>query len=690
MQKNSAVTPSPYRFSPLALACLLAWHPGANAQDEAPVKTMEPVVVIGNPLGSEAIASPTTVLEGRGLDLRRAPTLGGTLNGLPGVSTTTYGPMVGRPIIRGLDGDRIRLLQNGVGSLDASSLSYDHAVPQDPLSADRIEILRGPAALLYGGSAIGGVVNTIDSRIPTEPIAGVTGEAMSSYSTASDDANGAVRLDGGNGRFAIHADAYARHTGELRIPGDARSAAQRAIDPPDMEQPRGRLPNSDGRDHGGALGMAWTGEHGYLGLSYSGHDANYGSVAEEDVRIRMHQEKVGLAGELRDLDGWIKSVKISGAFTDYEHKEIADGQTGTTFKNRGYELRIEARHADLGPVSGSIGVQLGHSRFSALGEEALVPTTNTDTAALFALEQWKVNDRLTLSAGARAEHTGLSPSAGGLERFDGSASRNFMAGSASLGAIYQLDPVWSVAANGAYTERAPTFYELYANGVHAATGQYLVGNQALGKERAWSVDLALRYKQGPDKGSVGVFYNRFSNFLAELNTGRFLDADGNVVAPTDADSLPEARYQGMRAELYGLEAESSTRVFQRGGHTLDLGLSGDYTYTRSLDTGSSLPRIPPLRLRAALDYAWGPYNAGVSVSKAFAQHRHADFDTPTPGYYSLDVNLGYRFKLGQTQWQAYARGINLTNQTIRYATSILRDIAPESGRAVLVGLRGSF
>ncbi|HEY0296705.1 MAG TPA: TonB-dependent receptor [Bordetella sp.] len=694
MQTRDFFLPIPLRYTPLTLACLLAWSPGARAQDQppaaAPAATLESVVVTGNPLGNDTIAQPTTVLEGRGLDLRRSATLGETLNGLPGVSTTTYGPMVGRPIIRGMDGDRIRILQNGVGSLDASSLSYDHAVPQDPLSADRIEILRGPAALLYGGNAIGGVVNTLDGRIPTEPINGVTGEALTSYGSAGEDRNGAVRLDAGDGQFAIHADAYARQTGNLRIPGYAHSAAQRAIDSPDEPQAYGTLPNSDGSDHGGALGLAWTGDHGYLGLSYSGHDSEYGSVAEEDVRIHMRQEKLGLAGELRDLDGWIKSVKITGALTNYEHREVDDGVVGTTFKNRGYELRIEARHADIGPVSGSIGLQLGQSRFSALGDEALVPTTNTDTTALFIVEQLKATDRLTLSAGARAEDTNLSPSAGAVERFDDSASRNIVASSASLGAVYQLNPAWSLAANGAYTERAPTFYELYANGVHDATGQYLVGNQNLGKERAWSADLALRYQQGTDKGSVGVFYNRFSNYLAELNTGRYRDEDGNVVASTTPDALPEALYQGMPAEIYGVEAENRTRVLQRGGHTLDLDLSGDYTYTRSLSSGSSLPRIPPLRLRVALDYAWGPYDAGVGVTKAFAQHRHADFDTPTPGYYSLDVNLGYRFKLGTTQWQAYARGVNLTNQTIRYATSILRDIAPEPGRSLLVGLRGSF
>ncbi|WP_255469087.1 TonB-dependent receptor [Achromobacter sp. UMC46] len=687
-----------FALRPLALACACALPlalpfallGAAHAQSAPDTATLSPVVITANPLGSDAVASPTTVLQGQELDLRRGSNLGETLNGLPGVSTTSYGPMVGRPIIRGLDGDRIRLLNNGVGTLDASSLSFDHAVPQDPLSTNRVEILRGPAALLYGGNAIGGVVNTLDNRIPTEPIDGIHGDVGGSYGGANNDRNGAVQLEGGDGAFAIHADVFGRKTGTLRIPGYARTATQRAADGPDADQPRGRLPNSDGEASGGALGMSWTGEHGYAGLSYSGYDANYGSVAEADVRIKMHQERFGFASELRDLTGPFQSIKLNFAYTDYQHKEIEDGETGTVFKNRGYEARIEARHADIGPLHGVVGLQLGQTRFSALGDEALVPTTDTDSAALFALEEWNLNERLTLSAGARMDYTRLSPNAGGNDRFDDSARRSVTAGSFSLGGIYQLTRVWSLAANGAYTERAPTFYELYANGPHAATGQYLVGDQNLGKERAWSGDLSLRYKDGNDHGSVGVFYSSFANYLAETNTGRYRNDDGDLVAAGDEGALPEARYQGVPARLYGLEAENVTRILQRDGHALDLGLSGDYTISRNRDTGRSLPRIPPLRLRVALDYGYGPYSAGVSVSKAFAQHDHPANDTSTAGYYSLDANAGYRFKATGVQWQAYVRGINLTNQDIRYATSVLRDVAPEGGRAVMVGLRGSF
>lgn len=664
--------------------------PSAATSGRAPTISLPTVITTGNPLGSADVAAPTTVLEGQGLDLRRADTLGQTLNGLPGISTTTYGPMVGRPIIRGMDGDRIRIMNNGLGSVDASSLSFDHAVPLDPMTAGRIEIVRGPAALLYGGNAVGGVVNVIDDRIPTEPVQGVHGQVQGDWGGANDSRSGAVQVEGGDGRFAIRADAFGRKTDELRIPGYARSPALRAQDDPDTDEPRGRLPNSDGSVHGGGVGMAWTGASGYAGLSYSGYDSDYGSVAEDTVRLKMRQERFGATGQLDDLDGPFKSLKFDFAYTDYRHREVDDGVTGTVFKNHGYEARVEAQHRDLGPLHGALGLQVSQTRFSALGDESLVPSTNTDSFALFDLEQWDVTDRLNLSLGGRVEYTRLAPSAGGIEKFDSAARRDFTAGSLALGAIYKLDSVWSLAANASYTERAPTFYELYANGPHDATGQYLIGDPSLSKERSFSGDLGLRFKDGPHHGSLGVFYSHFRNYITEVNTGLFADDEGNVVPQGSDDALAQAVYRGVPADFYGFEAESTIRVLDRGAHKLDLLLSGDYTNARNSDTGEPLPRIPPLRLGFGLDYAYGAWGAGVSFTKAFAQHRHPDNDDSTGGYYKLDANLSYAFRVDKTQWQAYLRGTNLTNQEIRYATSVLRDVAPEGGRAVMVGLRGAF
>jgi len=685
------------RLSPLSLALVAAL---AHAQSDTsrsaqnapqtPAGSLAPVFVTANPLGDSDLIAPATALYGDALTRRQANSLGETLNGLPGVSTTTYGPMVGRPIIRGMDGDRIRLLQNGVAAWDASSLSYDHAVPQEPLTVERVEIVRGPAALLYGGNAIGGVVNSIDNRIPREPIKGLTGGVDASYGGANDARAGAAQVEGGNGQFAFHVDAFDRETSKERIPGFAHSDRRRALDGPDADESYGSLPNSDGRWHGGALGGAYTWADGYAGLSYNGYEANYGSVAEQDVRLRMRQDHVAFASEVRNLRGPFSQLKFDFGYTNYEHKEIDHGETSTTFRNHGYEARVEARHRKLGPFEGALGVQLGQNTFSALGDETLVPTTQTTNVALFGLEEWNLTDAFKLSAGLRYEHVKQQPTTAGNDKFASARDRDFNAVSASLGALYKLTPLWSVAGNVGYTERAPALYELYANGPHDATGQYLIGDQDAQKEKAVSTDLSLRFASGPNKGSVGVFYSRFKNYLTEFNTGRLVDDSDQVVAPGTDDALNEAVYRGVRAEFYGIELDGKWRVFQKGPHQVDVEFTGDYTHARNMDNDQPLPRISPLRATVAVDYGFGPFGARAELQHAWGQHRVPENDLPTASYTKLGLLLTYTFRVGATNWLAYLRGDNLTNQDIRYASSVVRDIAPEGGRSVMVGLRTRF
>lgn len=675
--------PSPWRLAPLPLALLLA-HSAHAAENTIDLPTQ---VITANPLGSQQIAAPSSVLEGDELTFQQKGSLGETLKSQPGVSSSYFGPGASRPIIRGLDGDRIRLLQNGIGALDASSLSYDHAVPQDPVTVDRVEIVRGPAALLYGGSAIGGVINTFDNRIPTEPVEGVHGAGELRYGGADTTRSSAGKLEAGNGTFALHLDANSREFNDLRIPGYAHSSNQRADESSDDNGGKHRLQNSDGRQDGGAVGGSYTWEDGYAGLSYSNYDSNYGSPAESDVRIRMQQEHYAFASEIRNLQGPFSELKLDAGYTDYNHREIEGGETGTTFKNKGYEARLQARHQPIGPVEGVVGVQLNRSEFQALGEEAFVPQTDTDAAALFFLEQLQATDRLELSLGGRLEHTTVNPDAAGNERFEAAdRSASFTASSVSAGAVYTLTPVWKLAANLSYTERAPTFYELYANGAHVATGTYEVGDAGLSKEKATSADLALRFDTGDHKGSVGVFYSHFSNYIGLLGTGRLLDDDG----VEDPAGIPEYTYSGVRARFAGIEAQDRWTFLRNAYGTWALEASADYTRAQNLDTGEPLPRIAPLRLNTALAWNRGPWQARLDVEHATSQHRVPDNENRTDGYTTLGASVGYHFDIGKSQWLAFVNGENLTNQTVRYASSILRDIAPAPGRSVEVGLSTRF
>ncbi|WP_282372377.1 TonB-dependent receptor [Pseudomonas sp. PS02290] len=666
-----------WRLPPIATALLIA--------SPAYAIEVDPQVITANPLGSEQLALPSTVLTGDKLTLSQRGSLGETLNNQPGVSSSYFGPGASRPIIRGLDGDRIRILRNGVGALDASSLSYDHAVPLDPVNVDRIEIVRGPAALLYGGSAIGGVVNTLDNRIPVESIEGIHGSGELRYGGADTTRSSAGKLEAGNGQFALHIDANARNFNDLRIPGYARTSDQRTREEGDDE--KHRLGNSDGRQDGGAVGGSYTWDDGYAGVSYSNYDSNYGSPAEQDVRIRMEQDHYAFASEIRNLSGPFTSVKLDAAYTDYKHMEIEDGEIGTTFKNKGYETRVEARHQPIGPLNGVVGAQVTRGEFSALGDEAFVPQTDTNAGALFILEELQSSDRLMLSLGGRLEHTTVDPDAKGNMRFNSAdRSSSFTTGSLSSGVVYTLTPVWSLAATLGYTERAPTFYELYANGAHVATGTYEVGDVDLSKEKAVSSDLALRFDNGAHKGSVGVFYSHFSNYIGLLSSGRSLNDEGEE----DADGIPEFTYSGVRARFAGFEAQDHWKLAETRYGNIALELSGDYTRAKNLDTGEALPRIAPLRLNSGLLWELDKWQARVDVEHASSQHNVPDNESGTDGYTTLGASAGYKFDLGGSQWLAFVNGENLTNQTVRYASSILRDIAPAQGRSVEVGLRTNF
>ena len=373
-----------------------------SAPSPAPT-TLAPVVVTGNPLGSTAVATPSTVLTGDELVMRRGSSLGETLDGLPGVSASYFGPNANRPIIRGQDGDRIRVLSNSGASLDASSLSFDHAVPIDPLVVERIEVLRGPAALLYGGSAVGGVVNAIDNRIPRNPLQSLSGAGEVRFGGPANERGASALMETGGTGYALHADAFWRKTDDLRVPEFDRPLGDGTT------ERRKRISDSASDAKGGAFGGSAVWDHGYLGAAVDTYRNNYGAVAEEGVVIHMKRNKLALAGEVRDMGGFISTLRAQFGYTDYVHQEVeGSGEVGTTFKNKGSDFRLESVHAKTavgsGQLEGVFGLQGESATFEALGEEGFVPTTHTRQLAAFVLEQWKLGNGLQLSAGARYQH----------------------------------------------------------------------------------------------------------------------------------------------------------------------------------------------------------------------------------------------------------------------------------------------
>ncbi|WP_241585866.1 TonB-dependent receptor [Rosenbergiella epipactidis] len=685
-----------FRLSPVMVAIFIfsspAWavsqtNTSAQHLPEPDDVQNQAILVTANPLGKSQLAIPNSILVDDELSYHQQASLGETLNQLPGVSSSYFGPFASRPIIRGMDGDRIRILRNGMTALDASALSQDHAVPEDPMGLDRIEVLRGPSALLYGGNAIGGVVNTINGRIPKEAVEGVSGQAETGFSGANNDRHAGAALNTGHDGFNLHLDGSSRSFQDLKIPGNAATNRFKADHPDDEHNDeKGHLTNSSGRADSGTIGTSYAWEHGYTGFSYNRYNSNYGSVAEPDARLKMKQENYNFDSEVRDLEGFFKSAKLQAAYTNYKHSEIEDGEVGTTFKNKGFNARLEGHHTKLGPLDGIIGTEISSSRFSALGEEGFIPRTDTDTYALFLLEQWEVNSKLDLSFGARMDRTHLSPNAQGNTQFAESRTRNFTAPSLSTGAVYKLNKIWSVNSNLSYTERAPTFYELYANGPHGATGTYEVGNPDAKKEKAYSADVALKFDTGANSGSARAFYTHFSNYIGMLSSRQEEEGEDGL--------LPVYNYRNTDARFYGIELESRWRLYAGQSGQYDLDLGGDYVNAQDTGNNQPLPRISPLRLRAALTWVRGPWDAQLSYEHGAGQHRvpknSGDDSLSTSGYNRIDSRVGYHFDLGNTQWLAFVKGNNLTNETIRYSTSVLREYSPAAKRNVELGVQVNF
>ena len=674
-----------HRWRAVAVAAALA-ATQAQAQD-AP--TLSEVTVTGNPLGAEQIVAPASTLSGESLLLQRAATLGDTLQELPGVSSSYFGPNAGRPAIRGMDGDRIRILQNSGASFDASSLSYDHNTPIDPLTIERVEVLRGPAALLYGGSAQGGVVNVIDNRIPREPVAGpeggVTGRADASYSSGAAQKAGAALIEGGNDRYALHVDAFTRHAGDTAVP-----VALECTRPGSPGLAR-RICNSANRASGGAVGGTAFFDRGYLGASLAGYRSDYGTVAEDDVTIGMRSTRAALEGLWRNPGGLVESLRGHFSHGNYRHTEYEGSEAGTVFTNRGSELRLEARHRAIGKLQGVWGLQWEGNEFSALGEEAFVPTSRTRTAALFAQEELGT-DWGKLTFGARAEQVRVrSLGSAETDRF-ATGTQRFAPGSGAVGALVNLTPGWQLTGNLAYTQRAPKDYELFANGPHLATGTWEQGNPGLGLEKSTSLDVGVKWKEGAHRFALTAFASRYGNYIGLLPTG----------ATRGEGDLPEYAFTGAKARFAGLEASGTLRLLGqqgvwRGGEgasVLDLDLRADLVRATNTSTGQPLPLIAPARVGATLRWSEGPWGVRVGFDHSMAQHRVPEGSRITAGYTLWNTSVTWRQKLGRAQLQWYARVDNLSNRLAYSATSILTQSAfgraPLPGRSLRVGVQATF
>ncbi|OYW25218.1 MAG: hypothetical protein B7Z49_01850, partial [Hydrogenophilales bacterium 12-63-5] len=459
------------------------------------------------------------------------------------------GPAASRPIIRGLDGDRVRVLQNGLNTIDASATSPDHAVSFDTSNLKSIEVVRGPATLLYGSNAIGGVVNSIDGRIVDEKIDDTIHGALNSRYTSVD--NGymtSLMLEGGHNGLAFHVEAFTRAAEDFRIPGNARTPAEQAANPlpPGDPETSKIIPNSNLRSEGATGGLSYIWDEGFIGFAWTDFHTNYGSPAESSIVIDMHQQRLDVRGAFYKPLPRIKEISYRFAYSTYEHTELDSGLPSTLFENTGYDGRVEVKHEKIAGMEGVVGYQSGRSEFSSAGSEAFLPPTLTQSHSMFLYEDI-TRGPMSFQFGARYDHTSVESLASAA--FGPALARTFDNFSGSVGVVFTPNDEYSVAFTINHAERAPTYQELFANGTHAATGAFEIGDPNLNPEKSLGFDLNVRKRIGWVTGSISGYYNRFSNFIGQFPTG--------VVRVVGGENYNEMIYQATNAEFIGSELEAT-------------------------------------------------------------------------------------------------------------------------------------
>ena len=638
----------------------------ADKSGEGHIKEISGVVVTASLLGDTAdtLSKPADVLAGKRLDENRAASLGETVASVPGVQSSNFGPGVGRPVIRGMDGPRVAVLSGGLSSQDVSTVSQDHAPAVEPFLADQIEVLKGPSTLLYGSGAIGGAVNVVDGRIPEYAIDGVSGRAETRFFTGDQDGNTSMaRIDGGNDRFALHADAVYRN----------------ALD---YDTPRGRQANSFIDTRSGAVGGSLLGDWGYVGLSASRFEDAYGNpgepgdlaAGERGVHLEMKQDHYELKGALRDLWSEGNGLRFAVGHTGYQHTEFEGDTPGTVFRKNANEARVEATFGDAQGWQGAVGAQASSGTFVAIGEEAFVPETSTRAQGLFGVARRSVGD-FQLDLGARVDKVKSSP--------DGGDARSFTPLSLSLAGGWKLDERWKLTANFDHAERAPVEEELFSDGPHIATLAYEVGNADLHKEAANQVELGLHYQSERMEANVSTYYNRFRNFIYLADTG------DNWYWDEEDQELPIRQWTQGDANFRGLEGEVTFHLAVNDSGDWDLRMFGD-TVRATLKDGGNVPRIAPSRLGAQLRWERGGWRASLGATRTNRQDKVADNETPTAGFTLVDAHATRHFDAGNVSWELFADASNLTNQDARVHTSFLKDAVMLPGRSVAFGVRVFF
>lgn len=643
------------------------------------------------------ILSGTSALSGEELAAETQGQIGDMLTSLPGVSATSFGPGASRPVLRGFQGNRVAVLTDGIGNIDASNTSADHAVTIDALTTERIEVLRGPAVLLFGGQAVGGAVNVIDKRIPRAvPEEVIHVDAQMGYASAAREYSGGTSVDVPIGdRFVVHVDGSYRNSDDLRIGGFLLSPSLRrealdfaarqtalgntaeAANATALAESRGRLPNSGVETWSAGTGAAFIDNGGNLGVSFNIYDTKYGIAErpefgaepeEEGVSIDLRQYRFDLRGEVELGDGLFDKLRLRTGYANYEHVELEGGEVGTQFLSKAIESRLELTHNDRGGWRGASGIQFTTRDFEAIGEEAFVPPTRTNALGFFSLQEFALG-ALEAEVALRFDRASLEAQSLGIDR-------RFNNVSAAFGVGYNIGDL-KLGANISRTGRAPSVEELFSNGPHVATQSFEIGDPALRSERSWNGEIYARYDSTRFDFSATLYANRFGSFIYEAETGAV------------QDDLPVFQYFQRKARVWGVEAEASANLASIG--TFDFVVDGVADYVRANVQGvGPVPRIPPLRLLGGVELQSGNLDVRGEVEWTDNQNRVASFETPTEGFTMVNAAITWRPFGRDRNIALIAAANNIFDVQARRAASFTKDFVPLAGRDFRVTARFSF
>ena len=667
---------------------------------------LEEVVVESEPLERTigSLARPVSVLKDAQLREQMGPTIGATLTQEPGINSQSFGPGVGQPVIRGLAGPRVRIMENGIGNNDVSNISPDHANSIEPSQAERIEILRGPSTLLYGSGAIGGVVNVIDNRVPEKKAEKPVGGALNQiYNSALDETSSSLKLEGGESELAYHLDGFYRNSGNEIIGGyaidepNARASDEAIAETPVLNNTYGYVPNTNARAKGGTAGVSWVGDPGYAGVSINYLENNYGVPPigipdEPNIRINLWQTKYDFRGGIDNPFEYAEKLKVKFGYTDYKHVELEGEETGTTWKSDTYEGRVELTHKPLGPFKGQWGFQSVNGNTSATGEEATIPQTEIANYGVFAVETLET-DPLTYDFGFRIEPQSVTPAAS-----SGYVARNFLPLSSSVSGLWKVDPSNNLSLAFTESQRGAQAQELYVNGVHHATRAFEIGNPNLNMETSFNLELGYTFKQDWVNAQFNLFNNWVNDYIYSQYTGEIYGHEEGIHSHNDSaedhdhgHELPILQIEQANAVFKGFETNLLFPLMENSYGLLDLTLFGDYTRGTLSAGNGNVPRMPPLRFGTQIDYVKNKWSTYFRVTRGQAQEYAGENETETSGWVLMNVGVQYEAKsYADSKLLFYLKGNNLLDQDIRNSTSYLKNFAPEPGRGVQVGFQISY